>query len=85
MSQTRVSVEGVCDQADTDRARCRVLKAVEGVEEGESVSLIERVVRLVGVAVLVGEASSGGGNCPGCDRVDTMIAIGWFFLDKKES
>jgi hypothetical protein len=59
----RVRVEGVCDQADTDRARGLGLKVVDSAEDGEGESLLEeRVALLVGVAVLVGDASVGGGN-----------------------
>jgi hypothetical protein len=73
-SQTSVSVEGLCDQADTDRARGR-LNAVAVGEEVEGESFGERVARLLGVAVLVGEASVGGGKFPGCDRVETITVI----------
>jgi hypothetical protein len=55
-----VRVEGVCDHAETERARGRWLNAVDGV--GES---LERVCRFVGVSFFVGVASVGGGNWPG--------------------
>jgi hypothetical protein len=70
-----VSVEGVCDQADTDRARGRH-NAVDVGDEVESESFGERVARLLGVTALVGEASVGGGKFPGCDRVETMAVTG---------
>jgi hypothetical protein len=71
-SHTRVSVDGVCDQADIDLARGRKLIAVEDVGVLGVESFEERVERLLGEEVFVG-VMSGGGNCPGWERVETIV------------
>jgi hypothetical protein len=57
----------VCDQAEIERPRGRVETAFVGEAVGDSLSLLERVVM-----GLLGERS-GGGNCFGWLRVDTMV------------
>lgn len=64
-SQTSVKVEGVCDHAEVERARSRVMTmALEGVDSLKA--------RLFGED-LGEEEGSVGSNCDGWERVETIL------------
>ena len=64
-SHTSVKVEGVCDHAEVERARGRVTAMlVEGVDSFE---------RDLEGEDLGEEENSGGSNCEGWERVETIL------------
>jgi hypothetical protein len=79
-------VDGVCDQAETERARARArgtVSVLDSSSEPEPAAAVVRDGRFEGDAEdvdLVGERS-GGGNCTGWERVDTIVFFDFFLQD----